>query len=382
MLQRTISDFFRKEIHPVEATARQQSATAIAPEDIARLQPKARALGLWCFDTPIEYGGAGLSPFPYVVAYEEASKHTYSLPETGGGVFGYDPPNILQHGSQAHRDKYIRESVDHACFWFVGLTEPSGGSDPARSIQTRARRDGNHWILNGRKMFASRADVAKHGIVFVRTGEGRGGISAIIVDMPPEGLPARKVDTIRDVHSTELTLEDVAVPLDNIIGDQGQGFVLAQKFLVRARLKIAAQAIGIGQASIDIACDYAKERQTFGKPLAARQSVQNMLVDSYVELRAARLLLWEAAWRAENGEDARHAASIAKLFATEKAFEAVDRSIQVLGGLGVCRELPLEHWFRNLRVLRIVEGASEVHRMVLARDLLGEPALDRPLASA
>lgn len=377
ILRDTIRDFVQNEIVPAEVEARRDNLSELPAKVLRELQPKARALGLWCFETPEEFGGAGLALFPFVIAYEEAAKHTYSMPDPGGGVFGYDPPNILQGGTPEQREKYIAPSVAEARQWFIGITEPSGGSDPARAIRTRARRDGSRWIINGRKMYTSRADVAEHGVVFARTGEGRGGISAFIIDMPAEGLGVRKVYTVRDHHTTEVVLEDVAVPSENMIGEEGQGFAVAQRWLVKARLKVAATALGVAQAAVDMAAEYAKERSTFGKALATRQSVQNLIVDSHVSLKAARWLLWDAAWAHERGEDARTAASVAKLFCTENAFKAVDSALQVFGGLGVCRELPIEHWFRGLRVSRIIEGPSEVHRMLLARDIFGEAAMDK-----
>lgn len=380
LLRDTIADFVRNEIHPVEIEARRDNLTEIPRAVVARLQSKARQAGFWYFDTPEAYGGGGLPMSPFIVAYEEAAKHTYCFPDPGGGVFGYDLPNVLQEGSETQRDKYLKASVDEARQWFFAISEPSGGSDPARAIQTRARRDGNHWVLNGRKMWTSRAEVARHGIVFARTGAGRSGISAFIVDLPIDGLSLRPVKVIRDHATNEMLLEDVRIPLDNLLGDEGEGFRLTQKWLTKSRLKVAAQAIGAAQAAIEIAADYATQRATFGKLLATRQSVQNMIVDSYVELHAARLMVWDAAMRDGRGEDARHVASMAKLYCSERAFAAVDRAVQVLGGMGLSREMPLEHWFRGLRVTRVIEGPSEVHRMLIARELLGEAALDRPAA--
>lgn len=377
LLQRTIGNFVRNEIHPVEVEARKAGATQLPRSDVLRLQPKARALGLWCLETPEEWGGAGLESFPFVVAYEEASKHTYSLPDPGCGVFGYDPPNILLDADSEQRQRFIRKTVDEGRQWFMGISEPTGGSDPARAIKTRARRSEGGWILSGRKMWTSRADVAQHGIIFARTAEGRNGISAFIVDMPTKGLSVRQVDVLRDHHTTEVLIEDVFVPNENMLGEEGAAFGLAQKWLVRGRFKIAAESIGVAQSAIEMAAEYAKERVTFGRPLASRQTIQNLLVDASIDIRAARLLLWDAAWRDERGEDARNAASIAKLFCTEKAFNAVDAAMQVFGGMGMSREMPLEHWFRGLRVNRVVEGPSEIHRMLIARDMLGAASLDK-----
>jgi acyl-CoA dehydrogenase len=378
LMRHTIGEFVRREIVPAETEALRQDLRELPAEVVRRLQPKARQAGLWYLDTPEAYGGAALPTFPYVVAYEAAAHHAYCFPDPGCGVFGYDLPNVLQGATQAQRDKYLRPSVDEARQWFFGISEPAGGSDPARAIQTRARRVGNKWVLSGRKMWTSRADVAQHGIVFARTGEGRQGISAFIIDMPVAGLSLRPVHVIRDHSTNELLLDDIELPLDNLLGEEGGGFALTQKWLTKSRLKVAAQSLGAAQAAIDIAVDYATVRSTFGALLATRQSVQNLLVDSVMELHAARLVLWDAAQRDERGEDARQVASMAKLYCSERAFEASDRAMQVLGGMGLSREMPLEHWFRGLRVTRVIEGPSEVHRMLLARALLGEASLDRP----
>ncbi|MDP3135345.1 MAG: acyl-CoA dehydrogenase family protein [Burkholderiaceae bacterium] len=382
MIRETISEFVRREIVPPETQALREDRRELPIDVVARLQPLARKAGLWYLDTPEAVGGAGLATFAFVVAYEAASHHAFCFPDPGGGVFGYDLPNVLHNATEAQREKYLRVSVDEARQWFFGISEPAGGSDPARAIQTRARRVGNRWVLSGRKMWTSRADVARHGIVFARTGEGRAGISAFIVDMPQPGLTMRPVHVVRDHSTNELLLDDVELPLDNLLGEEGAGFALTQKWLTKSRLKVAAQSIGAAQAAIDIAADYATVRSTFGALLATRQSVQNLLVDSMMELHAARLMLWDAAMRDERGEDARQVASMAKLYCTERAFDATDRAVQVLGGMGLSREMPLEHWFRGLRVTRIIEGPSEVHRMLLARALLGESALDRPRAAA
>lgn len=378
MIRHTISDFVRREIVPAETEALRQDLRELPLEVVKRLQPRARQAGFWYLDTSEAYGGGGLSTFPFVVAYEAAARHAFCFPDPGCGVFGYDLPNVLQNGTQAQREKYLRVSVNEARQWFFAISEPSGGSDPARAIQTHARRVGNRWVLNGRKMWTSRADVAQHGIVFARTGEGRAGISAFIADLPVPGLSTRPVHVIRDHSTNELLLDDVELPLDNLLGEEGGGFALTQKWLTKSRLKVAAQSLGAAQAAVEMAADYATVRSTFGALLATRQSVQNLLVDSLMELHAARMMLWDAAMRDERGEDARQVASMAKLYCSERAFAAVDRAVQVLGGMGLSREMPLEHWFRGLRVTRIIEGPSEVHRMLLARALLGEAALDRP----
>jgi acyl-CoA dehydrogenase len=183
---------------------------------------------------------------------------------------------------------------------------------------------------------------------------------------------------MRDRHSCEVLLEDVEVPDENLLGAPGEGFALAQRWLTVGRIRVAAACIGVAQAALELGIEHAKRRSTFGALLATRQSVQWMLADSEVELQAARWLTWEAAWRHERGEDSRHAASVAKLYASEASFRVLDRMIQIHGGEGVTRALPLEHWFRAVRVYRIAEGPSEVQRFLIARDMLGSAALGRP----
>ena len=224
-------------------------------------------------------------------------------------------------------------------------------------------------------MWTSRADVAKHGVFFARTGEGRNGISAFIVPLPDPALTIRKVRVIRDHHTTEVLVDNLELPADALLGETGQGFALAQKWLNRGRIRIAAQALGPATLALEMASEYAGQRVTFGQPLASRQMIQKMIVDSHMEISAARLVLWEAARRDDLGLEARSNASMAKVMCTEAAYRAVDNAIQVFGGMGLAREMPLERWLRSLRVARVVEGPSEVHRMVLARTLFGKAAV-------
>lgn len=375
LLVATVREFVTKEIVPYEDELRVSGARGLPDDLVKRLQAKARPLGLWCFGSPAEYGGAGLTAFELVNVLEAAVRHTFSLPDAGHGTFGYDPPAALFGASPEQREQYLVPTIAEGRQWFLGITEPSGGSDPARAIRTRATRTSSGWQLTGRKQFTSRAADAEHGIVFARTsGEDGEGISAFIVPRDSEGLEYRRVDVMRDHHTYEVTLDGVEVPEENLLGKPGQGFALAKDSLARGRLGLSAKSLGVAQMALEMATEYAKERETFGKPLATRQAVQWFLADSLIELRAARWLLWEAAWAVDDGGDGRVEASIAKLSCTETAYRIVDRAIQIFGGMGVCAELPLEHWFRALRVNRIVEGPSEIHRYVVARDMLGVSA--------
>lgn len=376
LLAETVRRFVREEIWPVEQVLHPE-AVRLPAEQLGRLQSKARDAGLWYLGAPEEYGGAGLSTFALAVVLEQAAQHRFGMPESGGGVFGYDLPVVLYGGTPAQIERYVRPTIAEGWRWFTAITEPSGGSDPARAIRTRAVHRDGRWVLSGRKMFSTGADEARFGVVYARTdpARGRAGVSAFIVPADAPGLRIRPVQVLRDHGTTELLLEDAEVPEENLLGEPGQGFALAQQWLVRGRVVLAAQCVGIAQAALEMGIEHVTRRETFGRLLASRQAVQWMLADSAVELRAARHLAWEAAWRDDQGQGARTEASIAKLYATEAAFRILDRMVQIHGGMGVAKEMNLEHWFRALRVSRIVEGPSEIHRFVIARDLLGAAAL-------
>jgi acyl-CoA dehydrogenase len=376
LLAETIREFVRQEIWPVEARTPGHER-GLAPTEIETLQHKARAAGFWCLEAPEKFGGGGLSVFESVVVTEEMAKHRYSIPRPGAGAFGLEPPVALYHGTPDQIERYVVPTIEHAWSAFVAISEPTGGSDPARAIRTTATRDGDTYRISGHKMWASGADHAKYGVVYARTDRhsGRSGISAFIVDADTDGITVEPIAVIRDHWTTELTLDDVVVPADNLIGEEGHGFGLAQEFFVRGRLRYAAQALGVAEEAVRIGTEWARTRETFGALLATRQAVQFALADARVHINAARYLTWDAAWDADHGKDARTKASVAKLHATEVGFNVVDAMMQILGGMGMTSEMPLEHWFRGLRVSRVVEGPSEIQRFLIARDMLGKAAL-------
>jgi acyl-CoA dehydrogenase len=378
MLRDVVADFVANEIRPVEAGV-PPDARELPAEERVTLQKKARDAGFWCFEAPAQFGGAGLSTFEMCVVLEAASKHRYAFPRAGDGVFGRTPPVVLYNAGQEKIDRFVRPAIDEAWETYTAISEPSGGSDPARAIRTSAVRSGDSYVLNGRKMWATNADRSEYGIVYARTDRegGRSGISAFIVERGTPGVTVTEVPVLRDHWTTEVALDDCTVPAENLVGEEGQGFQLAQDFLFRGRLYYAAQSCGVADEAVRMAIEWARQRETFGALLATRQAVQFAIADSLVEIRAGRYLTWEAAWKDDRGENAQVEASIAKLYCTEMGFRVVDRMMQVLGGLGVSMELPLEHWFRALRVARIVEGPSEVHRYLIARDALGAAATGR-----
>ena len=378
LLSGTVAEFVREEIRPVEARL-PGDARDLPDADRRELQRKARDAGFWCLEAPVEFGGGGLSVFEGIVLTEQMAKHRYSFPSPGAGVFGVEPPVVLYRGSERQIERYVRPTIEHAWSAFTAISEPTGGSDPARAIRTTATRDGDSYRINGHKLWTTGADHSRYGIVYARTdtSAGRRGISAFIVDAGTPGMSVTSVPVLRDHWTTEVLFDDCVVPAENLVGAEGDGFALAQQWLVRGRLRYAAQAIGVADEAVRMATEWASSRETFGALLATRQAVQFAIADAAVKIAAARHLTWEAAWDADQGRDARTKASMAKLYGTEIGFEVVDAMMQILGGMGMTKDLPLEHWFRGLRVARIVEGPSEIHRFVIARDLLGGAALGR-----
>jgi acyl-CoA dehydrogenase len=370
-LREYVRRFVRDEIIPVEQTI-DPDAPELPAEDFKRLSEKTKAAGLWALGAPQEYGGAGLDTFSQCVLYEEMSQHRMGLYVPGAGVFGRIPPHPIWAGTKAQIEKYAVPAVEQGYETFFAITEPSGGSDPAGAIQTRAEKRGKHWVLNGRKVFISRADNGPWGVVFARTSreKGRAGISCFILENGTPGFTAKNIKTIRTAAiPNDVVFEDCHIPEENLIGQEGQGLNLAFDLLVKNRFPYSACNLGIAVAAHRMAIEHAKQRETFGQKLSQRQAIQWMLADAEVEIRAARWLIWEGAWKADRGEDARVEASIAKLYSSEVLGRVIDAAVQIHGGYGVSKEFPLERWYREARVRRIGEGPSEVHRMVIARQL-------------
>ncbi|NYI78305.1 acyl-CoA dehydrogenase family protein [Nocardioides panzhihuensis] len=369
-LRDTVRRFMKAEVQPLESTLPHD--TAGLPRDLlVDLQAKARKIGLWSLQTPEEHGGAGLSLLGQVVVAEEAAKCRMGAFFPALGAFGGNPPIVMYGATKEQFARFAQPILDGtATKAYTAISEPGGGSDPARAIQLKAVRDGDAYVLNGSKMWTSHADGADWGVVYARTGDGRGGISCFIVEKDTPGLSIRRIEVMASFAPYELHFDDVRIPVENLIGEEGKGFAQASSTLVNGRILYAAGPIGIAQEALDLACAWAKDRDVFGGKLADKQGIQWMLVDCEVELRAARLLTYQAAWNADLGKDVRVDASVAKMYGTEAAYRILDRCIQIHGALGLAEELPLERWFRDLRVKRLGEGATEVQRVVIARDLL------------
>ena len=374
--QRLIIDnvrrFIRQEIRPLEADL-DPDAYRLKPEDEARLKQMTKAMGLFQMEVPEEYGGPGVDTVTRTLIAEELSQHRAGLYAPAYGVFGSGPQGQLYNANEAQKEKYLWPTIRGEKSGFFGLSEPSGGSDPARAIQTRGVRDGDEWVINGGKLWNSGADTADYGIVYVRTDptKGRQGITAFIVDTDTPGFRVdRLVQVLRSHYTTELSFTDMRVPHENILGEEGGGFALANDYLARNRIPYSAAGIGVAVFAHEMAIEWAKQRVTFGEPLASRQAIQWMLVDNEIDIRTARWACLAAADKAERGLPFRFESSMAKLISTEGAGRVVDRCMQIMGGLGMSKDLPMERWYRELRIRRIGEGPSEVQRIVMARDLL------------
>ncbi|MDZ7728145.1 MAG: acyl-CoA dehydrogenase family protein [Dehalococcoidia bacterium] len=370
----TVRRFVRSEIVPLEAEM-DPDASDLDPENFNRLVEMVRAMGFYGLGIPVEFGGPDVDLTTRTLMAIEMAQHRAGLYAPCYEVFGGAGLAQLYEANEDQKERYLYPTLRGEKHGFFGLTEPSGGSDPARAIQTRAEKDGDDWVLNGGKIFISGADTADYGIVFARTdpSRGRGGVTCFIVDSDMPGFHVRRVvHTLRSTrYATELEFDNLRVPAKNVLGEVNGGFGIANDRLSRQRIPYAAGCIGVAVAAQELAINYANQRETFGDLLATRQSIQWMIVDNEIDIRTSRWLTLDAAQKAERGESFRTEAAMAKLVASEAGGRVVDRAIQVHGGYGVTKDLPLERWYREMRIRRIGEGPSEVQRLIMARDLLG-----------
>ncbi len=372
LIIQNVRRFIREEIRPLEADL-DPDAFQLPPAEYERLVGMTKAMGLYQMDIPTEYGGMGVDVVTRTLVAEEMAQHRAGLYDPAYGVFGESPPAQLYACTPEQREKYLDPFLRGARHAFFGLSEPSGGADPARAIQTRGVRDGDDWVINGGKLWTSHADTSDFGIVYVRTDptKGRQGITAFIVDTDTPGFRVdRLVQVLRAHYTTELSFTDMRVPHANILGEEGGGFALANDQLARNRIPYASACIGVAVWAHEMAVDWAKQRVTFGEPLANRQAIQWMLVDNEIDIRSGRMAALQAADLSARGEPFRFESSMAKLLCSEGAGRVVDRCMQIFGGLGMSKDLPLERFYRELRIRRIGEGPSEVQRIVMARDIL------------
>jgi alkylation response protein AidB-like acyl-CoA dehydrogenase len=370
----TVARFVREEVEPLEADL-DPDAGDLDPADHERLVALTKAMGFYGLDIPEEFGGPGLDVTTRALMAIEMSQHRAGLYNPCYGTFGGAGLAQLYEATEDQKQRYLFPTLrgeKKGCF---ALTEPSGGSDPARAIRTRAQLDGDEWVLNGSKLYISGADRADFALVFARTSDdpGRNGVTAFIVDTDTPGFDVlRVVHTLRSTHyATEIRFNEMRVPCENVLGEVNRGFAIANDRLSRQRIPYAAGCLGVAIKAQQMAIEWAKSRETFGGPLADKQAIQWMIVDNEIDIRHARFCILDAAQRADRGERFRTEAAMAKLVASEASGRVVDRSMQIHGGLGMTKDLPLERWYRELRIRRIGEGPSEVQRLIMAREILG-----------
>jgi len=325
---------------------------------------------------PPEIGGAGLGIFEYCIVQEEFSRSHRMFTLLTGATSGLTPTAILRHGSAEQKGRYLNGLVTGRIKSAFGLTEPESGSDSA-AMKTRAvRRDGG-WVLNGRKHYINgggEADVLMVMAVTDPEKRARGGISAFLIDRDTPGFSVTRIDTTMGseaIKLAELTFEDCFVPDSAVLGRVGDGFRFAMESLDEGRLNVACACLGVADRVLTMAIGHAQQRQTFGKPLSERQAIQWMLVDSAVELQAARAMAYDVLRRIDAGQNTGSGPSMVKLFCSEMVGRVADRAVQVHGGMGLIRGFPVERFYRDIRHYRVGEGSSEVQRMVIARRLLG-----------
>lgn len=378
MVRDTVARFVKDELVPNEALIIRREAERgftdaplIPPELDEALQKKARDIGLWGIDVPEEFGGQDLGMLTKCLVFEQL-KHSivpFVLPPESPNLFMLKE---LCKGSQI--DRYLlpySRGEKKSC---LALSEPGAGSDAA-GIKTRAERKNGKWVINGTKIWISNARRADFMIVMAVTdpkADKRSGITAFLVD---KGTPGVTIPTsfpmIGEYHPYEVVFTDVELDDDQVLGEVGAGFAPMSKRLGVRRLEIASRCLGLASRCLEMMIEQANARSTFGSLLADRQAVQWWIADSYQEIEMVRLMVYQMAWKMDSGRsDVRLDGSIVKVQGTEMVSRVVDRAIQLFGGMGVSKELPLEYIARACRVLRIVEGPSEVHRWVVARDLL------------
>ena len=343
----------------------------VFPEEILDKMAKAGFFGI---KIPKQYGGQGGDARSYVIVMEEiarvsgvASIYVSSPNSLSGGPF-------LLSGNAQQKEKYLRPVVTgekKVCF---ALTEPGAGSD-AGGMQTTAVKDGDYYVLNGRKTFITMAPLADWAVVYAKTDMSMGtkGISAFIVDMKQEGVscgkPEKKMGVV-GCATSDIILENVRVHKDNLLGQEGKGFINAMKTLDTGRMGVAAQSIGVAQGCLDEAIKYAKERKQFGRPIAKFQAIAFMIAEMATKLEAAKNLVYKTAWLIDNGQDASMAASMAKFYASEVCNEIAAKTVQIHGGYGFIKDYKIERMFRDCRVFTIYEGTSQVQQMVISGKLL------------
>jgi acyl-CoA dehydrogenase len=369
MLRSTIKKFVDKEVRPL---AEQIDREAEIPKELIQKIAKQGFLGI-CF--PEEYGGAGVGEIGYCIMLEEFSRACASTTVFIGAHVSIGTMAIYLDGSEEQKKKYLPALCSGEKIAAFALTEPEAGSDAA-NLQTTAELDGDHYVINGGKIYTTNGAIADIVSLFAVTDKekgARGGVSAIIIETDTPGFEVVRVEDkmgIRGTFTSELRFENMRVPKENILGRPGLGFMTAMKTLDVGRLSLAAGCLGASKELLEMSADYAKQRVQFGKPIAQNQAIQWMLADMATEIFAMESLVYRAAWMLDQGMRISKYSAMAKLYCSETLDRIVDRAVQIHGGLGYMKKYPVERFYRDSRINRIFEGTNEVQRMVIARSIL------------
>jgi len=367
-VQALARDFARQEMEPY---ASEWDREHRFPRDVFQ---KLAELGLMGACIPEEYGGAGTDFLSYILVLEELSRADAGVGVTVAVHTSAATLPLLAFGTDEQRSRFVPPLARGEYLGAFALTEPGSGSD-AGSLRTRAEPEGDGWRVTGTKQWITNGSYAGTFLVFARTDretQGPRGVSAFILD-------ADQVRVTRDEEklglnssvTNDIAIDGAFVGRDRLLHEENRGFRVAMQTLDSGRIGIAAQALGIAQAAYDVAREYAKERQTFGKPIAQHQAIQLKLADMSTEIEAARLLVYRAAWLKDRGETVTEAGAKAKLFASEVARRQTGEAIQILGGYGYTKEFPVERYYRDAKITEIYEGTNEIQRLVIARSILG-----------
>ncbi|WP_010099489.1 acyl-CoA dehydrogenase [Ornithinibacillus scapharcae] len=366
MMRRMVQDFAQKEV--IQAVEQMEKEEKFPTEIIQKMGE----LGIMGIPIPEMYQGAGMDYTSYIIAIHELSKVSAAL-----GVIlsvhtsvGTNP--ILFFGTEEQKEKYVPKLATGEYLGAFALTEPQAGSD-AKGIHTSAKLDGEHYVLNGSKVFITNGGAADIYITFARTSPGANGISAFIVEKDTKGFFIGKQEKKMGLHGSntvQLTFENCRVPKSQLLGVEGDGFKIAMANLNKGRVGIAAQALGIAEAALDHATNYAKEREQFGKPIAHNQGISFKLADMATKVEAAKLLVYQAASLIEKDIPCAKEASMAKMFASNTAMEVAIEAVQIFGGYGYTEEYPVERLFRDAKITQIYEGTNEIQHMVIANNIL------------
>ncbi len=369
MIRSTLRDFAEKEVAPV---ARDNNRHERFPADLVKKMGEMGFLGI---NLPAEYGGGGADYMSYCIMLEELARADLGMAVTASSHISLGGKTISQWGTEAQKQKYLPRLASGEILGCLATTEPNVGSDVS-SIETSATLQGDQWELNGNKMWISNGGVAGVAIIIAQTDKSKGGkgLTAFIVERGTPGFSTSDIHNklgVRSSNTAELILEDCRVPQENMLGPLGKGMSVALSAFDSARLGVAARTVGVAQACIDASVSYAQTRKQFGKFIGNFQLIQELIADMTVETEAARLLVYRAAAIKDKGDPATVETSMAKYYSSEVAVKAANSAIQIHGSYGYSDEFPVERYFRDVRVSCILEGTSQIHKLIIGRAMTG-----------